>query len=595
MVSGTELLRSLPAAVYTTDAEGAITFYNDAAAELWGHRPELGSSRWCGSWRLFWPDGRPMAHEECPMAVALREGRVVPGAEAIAERPDGRRITFRPYPGLLRDASGKVTGAINLLVDVTERAQSEVDSARLAAIVASSDDAIISKTLEGVVMSWNAGATRIFGYEPEEMIGQPIVRIIPPELRDEEDGILARVRRGERVEHFDTVRVAKDGRRLHISLAVSPIRNGAGDVIGASKIARDVTARKASEALQKLLFSELNHRVKNTLATIQAIARQSLRSQSDPGAFVAGFTGRIRALARAHDLLVQGRMQGAELADLVREQVELGGDPRISWAGPTVTLDPRAAMQMALVLHELATNARKYGALSVPTGRLKIGWTTTRRELLLEWTESGVPSVTAPTSVGFGTTLIERSFEAHQGESAIRFLADGLSCEIRLPLPEEPTDLDRLLRSLQGAGSSPAGPPRAADVQGKRILVIEDEPLVALDIEEKLLDAGCEVVGPASSLEAARRLVERASFDAALLDANLAGHRVDDLAATLTRRGIPFAFATGYGRESLPDGFSDAPVLAKPFSPEQLLEVVRSLFSGRDLPDDVLPFRAPRP
>ena len=340
MLREAEILRNLPIAVYATDAEGRITFYNDAAAELWGQRPELGAARWCGSWRLHWPDGRPMAHDECPMAMTLRSGQPVAGAEAIAERPDGRRIRFLPFPSLVRDAAGAVTGAVNALVEVTDRAKAEIDLARLAAIVASSDDAIISKTLEGVVTSWNAGASRIFGYAPEEMIGQPILRIIPPELRHEEEGILAQLRRGERVDHFDTVRVAKDGRRLFISLTVSPIRNGAGEVVGASKVARDVSERKRSEELQRVLVDELNHRVRNTLATLQAIAGQSLRGRPSPETFAESFIGRVQALARLHDLLVQGDMQRVELADLVRELVDAGtGDARLRWSGPPAALE----------------------------------------------------------------------------------------------------------------------------------------------------------------------------------------------------------------------------------------------------------------
>ena len=167
---GTELLEALPVAVYTTDTEGRITFYNEAAAELWGHRPELGS-QWCGSWRLFWPDGRPLPHDECPMAVTLKEGRPVRGVEAIAERPDGSRVRFLPFPTALRDASGRVIAGINLLMDITDRQASEMQAANLAAIVSSSDDAIVAKTLEGKITSWNEGATRIFGYDEREMIG----------------------------------------------------------------------------------------------------------------------------------------------------------------------------------------------------------------------------------------------------------------------------------------------------------------------------------------------------------------------------------------------------------------------------------------
>src|SRR5260370_3242119 len=217
MALGSELLEALPVAVYTTDAQGRITFFNQAAADLWGHRPELGSDQWCGSWRLYWPDGRPLPHDQCPMAITLKEGRPVRGMEAIAERPDGTRVNFLPYPTPLRDASGRLVGAVNLLMDITERHQAEIESARLAAIVTSSDDAIISKSLDGRITSWNAAATRIFGYQAAEIVGQSITRIIPPELHDDEKRIIALLSRGERIDHYETVRVAKDGRRIEIS------------------------------------------------------------------------------------------------------------------------------------------------------------------------------------------------------------------------------------------------------------------------------------------------------------------------------------------------------------------------------------------
>jgi PAS domain S-box-containing protein len=579
----TELLDALPVAVYMTDAEGRITYYNDAAAELWGHRPHLGSSQWCGSWKLYWPDGRPLPHDHCPMAVTLREGRPVRGVEAIAERPDGTRVNFLPYPTPLRDPSGRLIGAINLLMDITERHANEVYAAHLAAIVANSDDAIVSKTLEGRVTSWNAAATRLFGYAPEQMIGQPITRIIPPELHTEEDRILALLRRGERIDHYETVRVAKDGRRIDVSLCVSPLRDKSGRVIGASKIARDITERKQAEMLQRLLVQELNHRVKNTLATIQAIANQSMRRARTPADFVKGFTGRIQALARTHDLLTQTRLQGAEIMDLVRDQVLLGGreDRRVHLAGPTLMLDAKATMNLALVVHELATNARKYGALSGPNGRLSVSWETranAERELVLEWRETGGGKVTVPRERGFGTTLIEQTLKAHGGRASIRYGADGMSGTFTMPLPEEGPRVE--LAVTAPAADAATLLRRLDDKQtlaGKRMIVIEDEPLVAMDLESCLTTAGCEIVGTAGTVREAKALCAEAQCDAALIDVNLAGRPVDELAAMLTKRNIPFAFVTGYGREALPQGFRDALMVAKPFDDGALVATVELL------------------
>ena len=586
MTTGTELLEALPVAVYTTDAEGRITFYNQAAADLWGHHPELGSSQWCGSWRLYWPDGRPLPHGECPMAVALKEGRQVRGLEAIAERPDGTRVRFLPYPTPLRDASGRLVGAINLLMDITERHEASMESARLASIVASSDDAIISKTLDGHITSWNASATRIFGYHANEMIGQPITRIIPPELHAEESEIIARLKRGERIDHYETVRVAKDGRRIDMSLTTSPLRDKSGRVIGASKVGRDITERKQAEQLQRTLTNELIHRIKNTLATVQAIATQSLLRAKSPSDFVSSFIGRVQAMAKAHTLLTKTMMQGTDVTELVSEQVLLGvsDDNRISCSGPLLVLDAQQALHLALVLHELATNARKYGALSVPNGRLSVSWqmrTNGGRNLLLLWKESSGPKVTAPSERGFGSTLIEQTLRAHGGEASVHYNTDGVTWEIKLPITENTrpsigTDaaapkITSGPSVLQPQGNQPS-------LKGKRILLIEDEPLVSMDMESSLTAAGCEIIGPAGTLEDAKLLVEDANYDAALVDANLAGYPVDELATALTQKNCPFAFVTGYGREALPSGFREAVMLGKPFSQDQLLTVVEMLF-----------------
>jgi len=242
-----QMIDALPAAIYTTDAQGRLTHFNPACVELSGRTPELDNDQWCVSWKLYHADGTPMPHDECPMAIALKEGRIVRGVEAIIERPDGTRRWFIPYPTPLRDSEGKVVGGINMLVDITERKQAERATAHLAAIVESSDDAIISKDLNGIIASWNKGAERLFGYTAEEAIGRPVTLLIPPDRQQEEPRILQRLRRGERVEHFETVRVRKDGALLEISLSLSPLRDSAGRIIGASKIARDITERKRTE------------------------------------------------------------------------------------------------------------------------------------------------------------------------------------------------------------------------------------------------------------------------------------------------------------------------------------------------------------
>jgi PAS domain S-box-containing protein len=538
------------------------------------------------NWRLFNLDGTPLPYDQSAMATALRENRAVHGEEAIAERPDGTRVRFASYPTPLHDPDGNLIGSVVLLIDVTELRAAEIDAARLAAIVHSSNDAIVSKTLDGLVTSWNNSAIRMFGYEPSEMIGQPITRIIPPELHGEEERILAKLRRGERIEHYETVRVRKDGRRIDVSLSVSPVRDRLGRLIGAAKVARDITQRKQAEQTQRLLLGELNHRVKNTLATVQSIASQTLRRSKNPAEFVASFLGRLQSLANAHTLLTQSNWQGAELGTLIRSQIiaDSPSEDRITCSGPEVVLPPQLALHLALVLHELGTNARKYGALSSARGRVTVAWSITPTPapaLHLRWNETGGPPVyvSSPMQTGFGTLLIERSIRSFEGgEAGMQIESHGISWSFKLPLPIcSPEPMARVSPALTGAKHGREGFSSRRTVP--RILVIEDEPLLAMDMAAMLGDAGFEAIGPASTLEEAMRVAAKREFDGVLLDANLGGKPVDELASLLTRANVPFAFVTGYGREGLPQAFASAPMLSKPFSAAAFIKIVRDLIS----------------
>jgi PAS domain S-box-containing protein len=213
------LLNELPAGAYTCDQDGLITYFNKQAILLWGREPKLNDSvdRFCGSFRLFAVDGSPLRHDQCWMALALQTGRGFNREEIIIERPDGSRINALAHANPIHDDSGNLVGAVNVLVDISERRQAEDAKALLASIVESSDDAIVSKTLDGRILSWNRGAERLFGFTANEAIGSPITIIIPPDRLDEEKEILSRLSRGERIDHYETVRVSKDGLQLDIS------------------------------------------------------------------------------------------------------------------------------------------------------------------------------------------------------------------------------------------------------------------------------------------------------------------------------------------------------------------------------------------
>ena len=435
-----EFLNALPAAIYMTDAAGRITYFNEAAATMWGRRPELNVDLWCGSWRLFWPDGTPMPHDACPMAVTLKERRAVRGGQAIAERPDGSRVPFMAFPTPLHDASGAFVGAVNMLIDMSEHRRAEHASQRLAAIVESSDDAIISKDLNGVIATWNKGAERLFGYLEQEAVGKPITMLIPEQHRDEETRILQRIRSGERIDHFETVRRRKDGSMVSISLTVSPISDGLGHIVGASKIARDITEQKRREEQINLLAREADHRTKNLLALAQATVH--LTNGETAAELKTAIEGRLRALANAHTLLAQSRWAGADLRNLALGELspycaadDGKDDSRARIEGPSLMLEQQPAQAIALALHELTTNAVKYGALSVPSGRIALTWRLQSvNRLLVRWIETGGPPVTPPVHKGFGTRVMTRICEQLNGELKFDWRADGLICDIAIDI-----------------------------------------------------------------------------------------------------------------------------------------------------------------
>ena len=254
-----ELVRALPTAAYMSDVQGRITIFNEAAAALWGRAPEIGHEFWCGSHRMYYPDGTPLPHDRCPMALALREGKPRRGDEIVVERPDGTRRNVMPYPEPIRDTSGKLVGMVNMLVDITEQKRAGEAVRQLAAIVESSNDAIIGTDLNGNVTSWNEGAQRLFGYTAGQIIGQKVTLLVPPDHRmDEETEILLRIRQGERVEYTETVRCHRDGHLIEVSRVFSPLKDATGRIVGASKILRDITEKKRLER-QANFLSHLSH------------------------------------------------------------------------------------------------------------------------------------------------------------------------------------------------------------------------------------------------------------------------------------------------------------------------------------------------
>jgi PAS domain S-box-containing protein len=447
------LLQSLPVAVYTTDAAGRINFYNEAAAQLWGVRPELGKSEFCGSWKMYWPDGTLLPHDECPMALALKEKRPIKGMEAIALRPDGTRVPFIPFPTPLFDSAGTLIGAVNTLVDITGRheaeqrlRESEARYRGIAAIFESSEDAILTKDLNGIITSWNNGAERLFGYAADEVIGKPVTILIPAERHDEEPTILARVRSGDRIDHYETIRQRKDGSTIDISLTVSPVRNPDGTIVGASKIARDITERKRAEEQQRMLLREMDHRVKNLFALAAGVVSLSAGSANTVKELSSAVRERLAALARAHALTLPAMTSDGSkriepsttLHDLIRtilapyDGPTNGDRSRAAISGPDVRLAGGLVTTFALLLHEFATNAAKYGALSTPAGHIDIACSEGDGRFDLTWQERGGPRIDGPSeSEGFGTRLARGTIKDQlRGEIYRDWKPEGLTIRL---------------------------------------------------------------------------------------------------------------------------------------------------------------------
>ena len=459
-------VQSLPVAAYTTDAAGRIETYNAAAVELWRIQPQVGASHFSEPWLLLSSDGTPLAAEATPVGIALSDGRAVRDFELLAERSDRTRIAVLSFASPLKDATGRVTGAVDVLLDWTQRKISADAAAHLGAIVSASDDAIISKTLEGKVTSWNAAATRLFGHEPDEMIGQSITRIIPPEFLAEEQEIIARLRRGERLEHFETVRLTRDGRPVHVSLTVSPIRDSSGRIVGASKTARDITERREWEQRLRELQAELlhasrvsamgqmasalAHELKQPLSAISNYmnaARRVLTTGDRPNLprteeLIAKAAGQaVRAgelIERLRSFISKGeqKLSPEDINSIIREAVslaEIGGD--LSDVVVETSFEPELPRTMIdrIQIQQVMINLMRNAAEAMKSAPRRILVVKTRTaagksiEVSVTDTGPGIPDqilanlfrpfvTTKQKGLGIGLTISKSIIDAHRGQ-----------------------------------------------------------------------------------------------------------------------------------------------------------------------------------
>lgn len=771
-----EMIDALPAAIYTTDAEGRLTHFNQAAVEFSGRVPELGADQWCVSWKLYHADGTSMPHDKCPMAIAIKEGRILNGVEAIAERPDGQRVWFTPYPTPLRDESGQIVGGINMLVDITARKLAEerlreseaqtrraldyaeatlrtspvpllvleedarVDTANeafystfqvtpeetegrliyelgngqwnipelrelleevlshrpefrdfevthdfenlgrrtmllnarrmdrepdaprrivlnidditlrkraegefrhLAAIVKTTDDAVISKDLDGIITSWNPAAERLYGYKSEEVVGEPVSILIPPEWPDEEPQILARLRRGEAIDHYETVRVAKNGRRLHVSLTVSPITDASGKVIGASKIARDITEQKrAQEEIARLLVAERTARQDAEIASRtkdEFLATLSHELRTPLTAMLGWLT-----ILRAHKLDKKtaehaietiernAKAQAQLIEDLVDVSRIVGGklnleviptelmpviDAAIEVVRPAAdakeitievnydaTIGPVAgdAARLQQVIWNLLSNAVKFtpkgGTVTVEFCRHNEFAEVVVRDTGIGIAPDFLPhvferfrqaessSTRTHRGMGLGLAIVRHLIELHGGTVTAASEGEnrGSTFTFHLPLASAPK------QRVAAAAAHKSNGDDAEALKGLRILLVEDEP-DARELISMLLQTSGAHVESVDSVKDALQSLSQFAPDVLLSDIGLPHESGYDLirqvrAMPTDLRKIPAIALTAFASEndrklSLSSGFQAH--LAKPVEPSDLLSTIKLVINGK--------------
>ncbi|HLH93775.1 MAG TPA: HWE histidine kinase domain-containing protein [Xanthobacteraceae bacterium] len=517
-----ELLRALPAAVYTTDSAGRITFYNEAAANLWGCRPTLHSDAWLASWRLFSPSGTVLPYDQSPLAI--KEGHAAHGVEAVGERINGVRVPFLAFQSPLRDTFGNVIGAVNMLVDITERKQAAeresqhqerltldlADVRRLQEIssrllqgdkIAALCDSIVDCALDLL----HSDMANMQVYDPARCelqllavrgFDQAIFNAF--EWVGENTGTCcaASLRAGQRIvvpdiETCDFITAHEGLRKCGIRAVQStPLLSRSGELLGMisthwrsphepterelllmdvlAREAADLIERKRNEELITLLGREAEHRTKNLLSTVQATIH--LTQADSPKAYKEALEGRIQALANVQSLFVQSRWAGAELRNLVVQELSPyrhGEEARIRLDGPDVILEPNAAQAVALSLHELTTNAAKYGALSGSGGHVQVEWSCgADGQVSISWSEMGGPPVKPPTRQGFGTWMLQSLIHAQaRGRVHFDWRTEGLVCQITLrgvcPPPDGRVGVDCLQRAEWAMrNNKPVSPPR---------------------------------------------------------------------------------------------------------------------------------------
>lgn len=507
-------------------------------------------------------------------------------------KDDGTTIWLAGRAELFRDEEGRPSRLIGINFDATHFRTMASERDRAYALLRTFFDSLpgaaYAKDADGRILMGNPGFAKAIGLEPEEFLGRTDLE----NIRDEAEArtIMAHdeaVRRAGVSQQFEEDLAAPDGQVAHWLSIKTPFTNSEGEIQGIIGISLDVTERRKAQQRLRFLIDEVDHRAKNLLGVVQSIVR--LTRADNVASFKTALEGRIQALARTHSLLAASRWEGADLTTLINEELAPfhRNDPsQITFEGPTVKLKPTASEALAMVLHELAINAARHGALSVPKGKLSVAWHITEQNnqthLELNWTETHGPPIAAQMAPGFGSTAIRGAIEHRlDGKVTLDWDPSGLRCRIVFPL-EERLEVNP---SIGGEPSSRTNRSTAdvdaVDLTGKRVLIVDDEPLIAITLTAIVEELGCNVAGPARGCKSALDLIKSNAPDIAVLDVNLAGASSAPVAHALRALGIPFVYCTGYAESANQiEAALQAPMLTKPVDPRELQIALQRAMAG---------------
>lgn len=526
---------------WMADSAGSIFWYNKRWFDFTG--TTMADMEGWGWQRVHHPDHVERVVQK--WRVNLRTGQVwedtfpLRGANGVY-----RWFLSRAMP--IRDHTGTIVLWCGTNTDITEQRVASQRLRQKARLIEMSHEAIFSWDLEGAIVSWNRGCQELYGYTQNEAIGRSSHELLRTQHPVSLEDVVSTLKE-EKEWSGEILHLAKDGTKVWVDSRHELIMVGGRRLVLETN--RDITERRKADEVRNLLVAELNHRVKNTLAIVQSIAGQTARSSASLDQFVASFRGRLHSLANAHNVLTDAHWYGADLRNLVNSQlaVTLGSTENVCVQGDDVFLSPQSALQFTLILHELASNAVNYGSLSCPSGRVEISWKrmgTKGDKLLFVWRESGGPAVSSPQRRGFGTVLIERSGGLPHMTTRLKFDPAGVECHIEANL-----DDDVLSESVMFNPIRKEAPllihPRASHARqqaGTRgnILVIEDEPLTALEIEDTLTEEGYRTIGPSTTVASALEAINRGGIDAAIIDAGLLGTSAARVREKLNQDGVPY-------------------------------------------------------